>query len=745
MPKLILRAGALLTALLSVAPSLSAQPKDVVASVPAPAPKPAAPALDPVVVPSVSAEERKYFADMDRLIAPVRDLAPSADDMKRLEAAMQALGARDPAKASAIAGEMTDALLRKLVLWQRMRSGQGEVAEMRSFLAQNPGWPDGDTILARIEEKLLAAPPKLADLKLQIGGEPKTAAGTAALARAHLAAGNQNDARTLTRKAWLDPNLSASEEAIVQENLGNLLTPADHKARFDLLLIDDQRWTRDRNDRAATAKRLLPLLAEAERKKAEARLAVFLRKKSSKGSLEKLPKGEETDWGLVFQQVQDARRSERYEDAWKLLLSVPAASDKIGNADGWWSQRRATAYAALNGGHPKIAYDLVKEAGPLSVNPRKEQAFMAGFIAFRFLNDARSADRHFADMRKAADGPLSKAKSEYWSGRVAEALGDAGRARDHYTAASRFLDTFHGQLALLQLGADKRPFTIRLPAMPSPEQAKAFNEHEVVRAGVVLHKAGLLGPARTMFFHLARTDLQAEANAAMLAHLAEALSDTQAALRIGKAGIGRGANLLVYAYPVHRMPSYAPLRNPPEPAFLLGIARQESEFNRTIVSSAGARGLLQVMPVTAHHVCRDYKVKCELPRLLTDNAYNARIASAYIADRMDEFHGSYVLTLAGYNAGPGRARQWIRQFGDPRDPKVDPIDWIERIPFEETREYVAKVLSNVQVYRSRLGEQAAGLRLGADLVRARGRTEAKASSGAGESAKPAANTASTAP
>jgi soluble lytic murein transglycosylase len=203
----------------------------------------------------------------------------------------------------------------------------------------------------------------------------------------------------------------------------------------------------------------------------------------------------------------------------------------------------------------------------------------------------------------------------------------------------------------------------------------------------------------------------------MVAHLAEALGDTQTAVRIGKGAIARGMNLVYYAYPIHSLPAYTPLRKPPEPAFILGIARQESEFNSVTLSGAGARGILQVMPVTAKHVCRDYKLKCDIFRLMKDPAYNTMLGSAYISDRMDEFTGSYVLTLAGYNAGPGRAREWIKEFGDPRDGKVDPIDWIHRIPFEETREYVQKVLSNIQVYRARLGDQATALRLNADLKR----------------------------
>ena len=186
-------------------------------------------------------------------------------------------------------------------------------------------------------------------------------------------------------------------------------------------------------------------------------------------------------------------------------------------------------------------------------------------------------------------------------------------------------------------------------------------------------------------------------------------------MRIGKPAIARGQNLVYYSYPVNALPEYKPLRTPPEAALLFGLARQETEFNSDTVSGAGARGILQVMKDTAKHVCHDYKIKCNHKQLLVDASYNTMIASAYVADRMAEFDGSYVLGIASYNAGPGRARQWISEFGDPRSGEVDPIDWIERIPIEETRRYVVKVLSNIQIYRARLGDEATALRLDQDL------------------------------
>jgi soluble lytic murein transglycosylase len=416
------------------------------------------------------------------------------------------------------------------------------------------------------------------------------------------------------------------------------------------------------------------------------------------------------------QKAQALRRQNRSAEAANVLLAE-SSSDAEVKPDGWWEERRVNAYAALKNGKPEVAYALAAKPGALSINATKDAAFLAGWLALRELNDPKRALAHFQELAKAADGPLSRARGEYWLGRTYEALADPASAELHYRAASRYVDTFHGQLALLRLDPSVNTLKITPPAEPTADEIARFTGSEAVRAAAIAHKASLDISIRRVFLNQLRLHMQSEAEVAMLAHLAQALGDTQAAVHIGKAAIARGMNLLYYAYPVQALPQYTPLRRPPEAAFILGIARQESEFDTTTLSGAGARGLLQVMPVTARHVCSDYKIKCDIPRLMKDPAYNTMMGSAYIADRMREFGGSYVLTLAGYNAGPGRAREWIKEFGDPRDGNVDPIDWIHRIPIEETREYVQKVLSNIQVYRARLGDEAHALRLTADLKR----------------------------
>lgn len=727
----ILRALPLL-ALLSIpaqaepqkAPAPAAKPK-VAAKTTAPAaaeaPKPAAPERAMLPKPGTPSKlETEHVARLDKAIAPARDYAIAPEDAARVRDAIKALAANNLSKGMAIKAEVQDPVGQKLIDWYRLKSGYGEAPEFRAFLDANPAWPDRALLNQRLEEALFTQGGSAASIKAHFkSSEPDTGVGLAALASAYLAEGNEAEAKKLAAKAWRQYSIPATLETGFLARFGKLLEPADHKWRVDRLLIDEIRWTGERNARAAFARRTIALLPEAERKKAEARLGVFLQNKSALKAIEALPADKDTDWGLTFHRIQALRRAGRKDEAVKLLLTAPTATDKIVSPDEWWVERRANAYDALRAGKSKLAYDLVRDAGELSVNPLKDQSFMAGWLALRFLKDPALAETHFLVLKKAADGPLSRARACYWLGRAAEARGNKAAADEHYRNAQQDPDTFHSLLARQKLEPGHQAILVKPPAEPADAEIERFNSLDAVKAVVVARKAGVDANILRTFIVQLRSVFDTEAGSSMVAHLAEAVGDTQMALRTAKAGIAKGQNLFYYAYPVHTFPAYAPLRKPPETAFLLGVARQETEFNKLTVSGAGAKGLLQVMTVTAKHVCATYRVKCDIPRLLSDPAYNTMMASAYIGDRMDEFKGSYVLTLAGYNAGPGRAREWIRAFGDPRDPNVDPIDWIESIPIQETREYVAKVLANVQMYRARLGEEEGALRLDEDLMRAR--------------------------
>lgn len=723
---------------------------------PVAAPGPVAPPVPPAtaqpapVAIARTSRELAHFKAFDAAIADVLATEISAEQGGLVKAAIKAIADTDPEKALQIRDGIKHPVGLKLVNWYRLRAGYGQLAEYQAFLADNPAWPDRGTLNQRYEELVFAEGGSAPAIKQRFSENgPRTAMGHAALASAELALGDVERAKARAVRIWREMNVPANYEVPFLDRFGGMLSQADHQWRLDRLIVDDVRFAAERTDRIATIRRqIYRLTDEAARKRGEARLLVFNKAKIEDARFEMqraLPSAPKTDYGFLYHRIQLLRRQDKDDDAIRLLQQAPTDPALTPNLDDWWQERRILAYAALENGDAKLAYSLVKAPGPLSVNPAKEQGFMAGWLAMRFLNDRAAAKGHFEAAQKAADGPLSRGKAGYWLGRLAEAEADVSRAAQHYAMAAKEIDTFYGQLARLRLDPKNRRIEIKLPEPPSASQATGFNSLDAIKAVVVAKKAGLdPAVARSFLSHL-RSHFESQTEIAMVNHLASALGDTQMALRNAKSGVARGQDMLLYAYPVHAFPSFRPLGRIPETAVLLAVTRQETEFNKQTVSGAGAKGLMQVMTITAKHVCKDYKITCEIDRLLPDPAYNAQIAASYIGDRMHEFSGSYVLTLAGYNAGPGRTRGWIREFGDPRDPKVDPIDWIERIPFTETREYVAKVLSNIQIYRSRLGDEDNALQLDIDLNRGRATAGAPPTPGRPPAQKPPTEPAASAP
>jgi soluble lytic murein transglycosylase len=322
-------------------------------------------------------------------------------------------------------------------------------------------------------------------------------------------------------------------------------------------------------------------------------------------------------------------------------------------------------------------------------------------------------------MHAAADGPVSLAQSDYWLGRSYIQAGNTKAAAPHFVEAGKYFNTYYGQIARQTL--DKAPAALSIPVIPppSPEILRRFLADDAIRALAIAGKAGLVDVMRALIGDQ-KERMKSEDGAVLVAHLALTLGDTQMAVKVGKTALEKGFfGATRYAYPTVAIPAFEPLRALPEPALTYAIARQESEFNTLTKSPVGARGILQIMPGTAKGVCGQYKLKCDVGRLMADPAYNARLATAYAADITDTFNGSYIMAIAAYNAGPGRVREWVGKIGDPRDPGVDPVDWVEMLNLDETRDYVKKVMSNVQVYRAELDDPKTALRIRTDLLRGR--------------------------
>ena len=585
-----------------------------------------------------------------------------------------------------------DPLARKLVEWAILRADDTENVEMSrytAFLAENPSWPAIELIRRRAEATLWTDRLEPAFVRAFFSKHrPATAKGKFALARALLLQGDRTAAQSLVRDAWRNDAFSNDLETAALDVFQDLITPADHKARMDMRLYaeDVEGALRAANRAGGNA----PAIAKA-------RIAVIRKASNAKALLDAVPPDGQRDVGLIFSRMQLLRRSEKATEAAALIASVSREHGAPLDADHWWIERRLIARKLLDGADAKTAYRVVRDAAPAArENYRVEQQFTAGWIALRYLNEPAAALAHFAKIGELSSNPIALARSGYWQGRAAEALGRKEEARAHFEVAARYPTAYYGQIARARIG--HKEMSLR----PPPELPAGLGRLEVVRAIEILYaieERDLVAGALADLGERA-TDVAA---LAALAEVAGQHKDARAMALIGKAALARGLPLEHYAFPTAGIPEYKPIGPAIELPVVYAIARQESTFNPKTVSSARAMGLMQVTPSAGRYVAQKFRAPFDERRLLSDQIYNVQLGAAELGDLIQEYRGSYILTFAGYNAGRGRVREWIAKHGDPRDPKVDPIDWVEQIPFSETRNYVQRVMENLQVYRVRFG------------------------------------------
>jgi len=607
-------------------------------------------------------------------------------------------------EATSAEGTISDPLAAKLVEWVILRSDDADldVSRYATFIAANPSWPGIVALRRRAEAALWqqqVAPRALVEFFRN--EPPHTAKGRFALARALLGEGDRAGAQAVVREAWRRDGFSADLEAQAREAFAGLITAADDKARMDA------RFDIEDDDAGMRAARHLDAVELAI---AKARAAVINKSADAKALLNAVPAAGRHDAGYAFSRIQWLRRGDKIVEAAHELLAAPHDPEKLGDLDQWWVERRLVARKLLDLGDFKLAYEVANgAAAPVNENYRAERHFTAGWIALRFLREPATALGHFARIADGVANPITLARSYYWRGRAAEALGRIEDARADYEVAARYPTAYYGQLARARLGLDG--VALRRPPEPPAEDRRL----EVARAFEILYAVDERDLVAIMAADLAEKATDSGA-LAMLAEIATRHHDARSTLLIGKTALGHGLPFEHYAFPDFGVPSYQPIGPQVEPCIVYSIARQESAFNARVVSSAHALGLMQVTPEAGRFIAKKFNVAFDQRRLLDDPAYNMEIGTAELGDVISEFGGSYILAFAAYNAGRHRVKEWIEQYGDPRSRKVDPVDWIERIPFSETRNYVQRVIENMQVYRARIGNDSR-LLIEADLRR----------------------------
>jgi len=621
------------------------------------------------------------------------ETGPQGPDLTGLHEALTFYKANDLLHGDEAAKTAKDDLVRLTLEWAALRSLPHEAgfARLQGFAAAHPDWPALGWLRHRAEEALYAEHRDKAAVEAFFATTPpQTPLGKLALAQALAADARVPEARKLVRSLWREADLTPALETKIRADFGAYLEKSDYKSRADHLLYKEE---------TGPAMRAAALAGPDVLALAKARAAVINEEASDK-LFQQVPTPLKADPGYLFAQIQKLRRADKIKEAVAIMLSAPRDPEQLVNGDEWWVERRLLARKLLDLGDTKTAYRLCDEHAAQSNEMRIEAEFHAGWIALRFLNDPVHAAPHFAKAAEIAATPMSIARAAYWQGRAAEAesADDAmTRAEAFYEKAAAYPSTYYGQLAQSRLKPAAPAGPMTAPDMPADARTDA------IRAVALLFSAGEKDLAASLAAESAQ-HLKDEAQVLALADIVAKQQDAHLSLMIGKLATQRGIALDQLAFPTYGIPGFEPLQNSADRSVIYSIARQESAFDPKALSHAGAMGLMQMIASTAKQTAERAGLAFDSNRLLADATFNAQLGAAHLGALLAEQRGSFILTFAAYNAGGKRVKQWIDAYGDPRTPGVDPIDWVERIPFTETRNYVQRVLENLAVYKTRFND-----------------------------------------
>lgn len=628
----------------------------------------------------------------------------SAAESREFSAALKAVEQRSKKRLDHHARRLHDPLARKIVSWYVLfQGGFGtQFDPINRFITENPDWPRRNRLIARAEEAITGTP----DFIISWFGTrpPVTTIGKTKLGKALIDAGQTLQGVAILRDVWINGNFAKAEEAQFYKRHRKYLTLIDHRVRAERLMWQGKYWP---------ARRMMTKVDAQYRKLIDARTSLRRQRGNVDYLIKHVPDQYKNDPGLIYERLRWRRKKDKDNTA-ELFIGLP---DAVPHADRWWDERNIIARRMLRKGHITEAYNIASRHG-LTTEHAADHAtaeWLSGWIALSFLKEPETALGHFKKMYNGVSFPVSRARGAYWTGRAYEAQGNTEQATIWYTAAANHPTAYYGQLAATKL---KPGAGLRLhPEAVIPEDVRLrFNAHELVRAVRMLAAAGEDKRLRSIILRIASLD-ETPGWQALTARLARLSRRPDLAIRVAKNALQNFGVYVAGGYPT-LVPPRIPkkVKKPqPETPLVLAVIRQESEFDAKAKSHAGARGLMQLMPATAKSVAKSAGLKYSKYKLTADPDFNLTLGQSYIAGLVENYNGYLPMAIAAYNAGPHRVKQWIKQHGDPRDADVDAVDWIEMIPFTETRNYVQRVLENVQIYRLRLADTEVALRLEEDI------------------------------
>ena len=593
--------------------------------------------------------------------------------------------------AVSIAKKAKDKSIYNFVQWKHLltKGNLESFYDYQQFIDKNPDYARINRLRYLAEHKLSTekvSPEKI--IKWFNGKEPFSGFGKLILGESLIKLNDVNNGISYIKEGWITADLSRSEMKFFRKKYKKYLTSEDYIKRADYLAWENKYWD---------LKRMLRYLPKDQQLLYTARQLLMSKSYGVDAAISKVPGYLKNDAGLNYDRLKWRRKRGRVDGSLEILLKIQNNKDYLVRPEKWWKERAIISRALIYKKKYELAYKISSRHSLNEGSEYAEAEWLSGWIALSFLNDPILATKHFKNFYENVSYPISLSRGAYWLGESFSKMNDSEKSYKWYEEASKYLTTYYGQLAHLKIKPNEK-FVLDEQKQVDEKTKKKFYEKELVKIVYLLNELDKDKYTKSILKHLAQQDIE-NGSEILSAELATEISRYDFAIQIAKTASYEKRFINNFNYPIIGTPQYINGRKIPNNAFILSIIRQESEFDISANSHAGAKGLMQLMPYTAKVVSKQAKLPYSRSRLTTDPEYNINLGSYYIAGLILEYDGAYPFAIAAYNAGPKRVRYWKKLNKDPQKKQINYVDWIELIKFKETRNYVQRVLENYNVYR----------------------------------------------
>ena len=587
--------------------------------------------------------------------------------------------------------EAKDKSIYNFIQWRHLLTTENQATfyDYMTFIQNNKDYPRISRIKYLAEQKL--STDKISPKKIinWFGiNEPLSGYGMLVLGESFIQTGDSEKGIALIKRGWITAELSRDSMKSLSKKYRKYLDSKDYINRADYLAWENKYWD---------LKTMLPYLPKDYQLLYTARQILMSKSYGVDQAIKNVPQKFKNDAGLNHDRLKWRRKRGRIDSSLEILFSIKNDKDYLVRPDKWWVERAIMTRALIYKNKYETAYKVASQHSLDKGSEFAEAEWLSGWIALSFLNDPILAVDHFNNFYQNVSYPISLARGAYWLGRSYEKIGDKRQSEDWYREATKYLTTYYGQLAFLKINPSQN-FELEEQADVKDDYRKYFYNKELVKITHLLNELNKDKYTKNILRHLANDNI-ASGSEILAAELATNISRYDFAIQVSKLASYEKRFHNTFNYPIISVPQYVNGRKIPETAFILSLIRQESEFDMRANSHVGAQGLMQIMPYTAKLVAKQAKLPYSKSRLTSDPEYNINLGSHYIAGLILQYDGAYPFTTAAYNAGPKRVKHWKKINKDPQKKQIDFVDWVELIPFKETRNYVQRVMENYNVYR----------------------------------------------